>query len=84
MSGLWAVDEALQFASGKLTGKKSANEYGEGNEVPSEVQENPAGDDKRHGNVNCQNPLERKSADPRSPIAERHINQKDQNRGNPQ
>jgi hypothetical protein len=75
--GLKAVFEALQSAAGKLTGKKSADEYGECNEVPSQMQENPAGDSKRHGDMNRQNPLGRKSANPRSPIAEGHINQKD-------
>jgi hypothetical protein len=54
----------MQFASGKLSGKKSSNKNQERVEVPSHTEKNPAGNNERNGGMDCQNPLRRKSANP--------------------
>jgi len=75
---LEAFHKPLQFTSCKLARKKGSDKYREGDEMPSQSQKNPADNDERDGHVNRQQPLCRKFANPRSPIAERHVKKEDQ------
>jgi hypothetical protein len=80
-SGIQAL---LQFPSGELAGEEGCDENRECDQMPAQSQEKTARDDKRNGDMNCQNPLPGESADPRSPIAEWDVNAENQNCRDPQ
>ena len=83
-SGSKAFYKLLQFTSCKLARKKGSDKYWISDEVPSQSQKNPANDDERDRHVDGQQPLCRKFANPRPPIAERHVKKEDQNSCDPQ
>jgi len=56
----------------------------EGDRMPAQSREDAECDDRRHGEVNRENPLQRKSPNASAPESERHVQAKDQCRDTPE
>jgi hypothetical protein len=73
-----AVYEVFKSSSGKLADEKGSDEQGKAAQLPPDAQQIPEGDNDGDGYVDCQKPLSRKPANPRSPKTERNIDNKNQ------